>query len=333
MVKVRVVEVQRTVIKQLGFDLNALVGQIGDDQFSLANAASFAINGGLVGGVTAGYKLDTTQQPQLAIPCSDPSITGCFKVIRGPGDASNYDTATARQTVGSDKLNQANAVIKAFERVGLVRTLAEPNLTALSGESAKFLAGGEYPVPTGRDNNGQVTIEFKPYGVGLGFTPVVLSEGRISLRISTEVSELTTNGAFTLNNGAAGSITIPALNVRRAETTVEMPSGGSMMIAGLLQDTTRQNIDALPGMTNLPVLGALFRSRDYQKGETELVVMVTPYVVNPTSPGQLQTPADGLRIAHDLETVLLGKLNKTYRTQTAAVKGRTYQGPYGYVIE
>lgn len=333
MLKVQIIEVQRTVIKQLGFDINALVGQIGGDQFTLANAASFAVNGGLVGGLTGGYNLDTTKQPQLEIPCSDPRLTGCYSIIRGPQDAANWETATARDTVGSDNLNKANSVVKAFERVGLVRTLAEPNLTAISGESAKFLAGGEYPVPVGRDTSGNVTIEFKPFGVGLGFTPVVMSEGRISLKISTEVSELTTNGAFTLNSGTAGNTTIPALNVRRAETTVEMGSGGSMMIAGLLQDATRQNIDSLPGMTNLPVLGALFRSRDYIKGETELVVMVTPYIVNQNSPKNMQSPADGLRIAGDAETVLMGKLNKAYRAKPEAAKGRVYQGPYGYVVE
>ncbi|MDB5460313.1 MAG: type and secretion system protein, partial [Caulobacteraceae bacterium] len=233
-------------------------------------------------------------------------------------------------------LNQASAMVQAFERVGLVRTLAEPNLTAISGESAKFLAGGEYPVPTGQDNNGRVTVEFKPYGIGLGFTPVVLSEGRISLKISTEVSELTADGAFILSGGSSGSVpalSIPGLKVRRTETTVELPSGGAMMIAGLLQQQTKQNLDSLPGMLNMPVLGALFRSRDYQSGETELAIIVTPYLVDPTSPDRLQTPADGLETAGDLETDLLGKINKSSHVPAAAVAGKSLQGPYGYVIE
>ena len=152
----------------------------------------------------------------------------------------------------------------------LFRSLAEPNLTALSGESAKFLAGGEYPVPTREDNTGRVTIEFKPYGVGLAFTPVVMSEGRISLKISTEVSELSSDGAFTLSAGAGNTLTIPALKLRRTETTVELPSGGAMMIAGLLQDKNAQNLAGIPGAMDVPVLGALFRSRDYQAGQTEL---------------------------------------------------------------
>jgi pilus assembly protein CpaC len=163
---------------------------------------------------------------------------------------------------------------------------------------------------------------------------VVLSGGRIALKISTEVSELTNTGAFSVGNGnGSASLTVPALNVRRAETSVELPSGGSMMIAGLLQENTKQSIDSLPGMMNLPVLGALFRSRDYIAGETELVVIVTPYIVSPTSPQNLQTPVDGLKIASDPDTVLLGKLNKTMKTSTAAVAGRSYQGPFGYVIE
>jgi pilus assembly protein CpaC len=189
-------------------------------------------------------------------------------------------------------------------------------------------------VPTGQDRDGRVSVEFKPYGVGLGFTPVVLSGGRISIRISTEVSELSQQGAFTLSNGAGSpTLTIPALNVRRAETTVELPSGGAMMIAGLLRDDVRQTIDSLPGMTTLPVLGALFRSRDYLSGETELVVIITPYLVDSTSPDKLQTPIDGLQIANDPETILLGRLNKTYKSKPQPASNRTYQGPHGYVIE
>jgi pilus assembly protein CpaC len=213
-----------------------------------------------------------------------------------------------------------------------VRTLAEPNLTAVSGEAAKFLAGGEFPVPVGQDDEGRISVEFKPFGVGLGFTPIVLSDGRISLKISTEVSELTTEGAFGVSAGAA-TLVIPALNVRRAQTVVELPSGGAMMIAGLLQSKNKQAIDELPGLGDVPVLGALFRSRDFQNGETELVVIVTPYLVEPTTPGALQTPADGLHIASDAQGILLGKLNRTTKGGPAATTGRTYQGPYGYVIE
>ena len=348
MLKVRIVEVQRSVIKQLGFNMSAIVGQVGSPQFLFGTAATFGVNGALLGGLSgAGYALDTTTQPISKIASPNPVLNGLPIVCRvSCTNGGQGVISTLQNTAGSTGLNKAGSTIDAFERVGLVRTLAEPNLTAVSGESAKFLAGGEFPVPTGSDNTGRTTIQFKPYGVGLGFTPIVLSGGRISLKISTEVSELSSLGAFNLTSASSSSasggstttvggptITVPGLNVRRAETTVELPSGGAMMIAGLLKEETKQDIDSLPGLMTLPVLGALFRSRDYQEGETELVIIVTPYLVSPTSPANLQTPADGLQIANDAETILLGRLNKVYKAPPAAVAGRTYQGPVGYVIE
>ncbi len=337
MLKVRIVEMQRNVIKQLGFNLSAVLNQIGEPQYLLGTAATFGVNGSLLGGISSGYKLDTTKQPELLTPCLGPGwqpSDKCPIVVRDATQASNWNTATVKDTAGKPGLNQAESTIKAFERVGLVRTLAEPNLTAVSGESAKFLAGGEFPIPVAQDEKGRVTIEYKPFGVGLGFTPVVLSSGRIALKISTEVSELSTTGAFTLGTTNTGTaLTIPALNVRRAETSVELPSGGAMMIAGLLKEETKQNLDGVPGMTTLPVLGSLFRSRDYLSGETELVVIVTPYIVQAIDPNKLQTPVDGLRIANDPATILLGQLNQAYKTKSQPQTGRTYQGPYGYVIE
>jgi pilus assembly protein CpaC len=344
MLKVRIVEVQRNVIKQFGVNLSALIGQIGGTQFSFANAASFAVNGGLLGGLTGGYTLNTQQQPTLVVPCIS-GVTGTCTQIIHPGTniiggsnppeiITNPGTATQTATVGSPGLNQATSTVQAFERVGLLRTLAEPNLTAVSGESAKFLAGGEFPVPSALDATGHVSVEFKPFGIGLGFTPVVLSGGRISLKMSTEVSELSTAGAFTIQGTtAASSLTIPALAVRRANTVVELPSGGSMMIGGLLGESTRENIDKVPGLADVPVLGALARSRDYLSGETEVVMVVTAYIVKPTEPGVLQTPADGLKIADDAQTLLMGKLNQAYGVPAAAVAGRTYEGAFGHVIE
>ena len=339
MLKVRIVEVQRSVIKQLGFNLSATLGQSGSAQFLLSSAANYGVNGALLGGLTAGGSLDTTQQPEVL--AYDP-LTGARDlpvVCKTCTNGGTNTISTTQTTSGSTGLNKALGQIQAFEQVGLVRTLAEPNLTTVSGEGAKFLAGGEFPVPTGEDNTGKVTIEFKSYGVGLGFVPVVLSGGRISLKISTEVSELTSQGSFTLSSGAgAAALTVPGLNVRRAETTVEMSSGSSMMIAGLLKEETKEDIDSLPGLTNLPVLGALFRSRDYQEGETEMMVIVTPYIVGPTSPANLQTPADGLVIADDASTALMGDLNKTYHVKKPKPAAgqpapQTYQGPVGYVIE
>ena len=291
MLKVRIVEMQRSIIKQFGVNVQALINQTGEVATIYRQAATFGLNGGLLGGTQA------------------------------IGSYNKNDTSVT-------------AGLSAFERAGLVRTLAEPNLTAVSGESAKFLAGGEFPVPADEDNNGRVTVIFKPFGVGLGFTPVVLSEGRISLKLSTEVSELSNIGAFTITAGpGAPTLTLPALSVRRAETTVELPSGGSLMIAGLLQNKTKQNLDKVPGLGELPVLGALFRSRDFQNDETELVVIVTPYLVNPTSPANLQTPVDGMLFADDASTLLLGQLNKAYHAPSHPAAGRTFQGPYGYVIE
>lgn len=293
MVRVQIIEMQRNLIKQLGVSLNGSTG--GDDpEWMLSNVPGYAVNAGLSGGGAVTFESPTN--------------------LLGEGDS-------------------LSATLQAFERVGLVRVLSEPNLTAVSGEDAEFLAGGEFPVPSGVDDNGNVIITFKDYGVGLAFTPVVMSEGRISLRVSTEVSDLTTTGSFSLGSGAGNTIVIPALTVRRASTTVEIPSGRSLMIAGLLQSVTRENIDALPGMTSLPVLGALFRSRDFLQGETELVIIVTPYLVEPTSPDRLQTPADGFVLASDAETILLGRLNRAYRPESADAPAQPWAGPIGYVIE
>lgn len=333
--KVRVIEVQRNAIKQLGFDTSAVLGQIGNTQFLFGQAATWGVNGGLLGGIAGGVSRDTTQNYQQQVPCGAgwPDGALCPVTVRGPADSSNWDTAQPGTGPGSDGLNKGEATIKAFERVGLVRTLAEPNLTSVNGESASFLAGGEFPVPTGRDRDGNISIEYKPYGVSLAFRPVVMTGGRISLQVKVEVSELTSQGGFTVGAGTASALTLQGLQVRRSENTVELPSGGAMMIAGLLQESTRQAIDSLPGMATMPVLGSLFRSRDYLSGETELVVIVEPYLVTATSPGRMQTPADGLRIATDIQTTLFGQLNQTYGTPSPTTGGAGWQGPVGYVID
>ena len=336
--RVRVVEMQRTMIKQLGFNTSAILGQAGLSQLVLSSAPSFAVNNGALGSFSGGYQLDTTKQPVLTAACAAGVQGPCYQIARNASDAANYNTANLMNTAGSTGLNKAGALMQAFERTGLVRTLAEPNLTAISGESAKFLAGGEFPVPSGVDQNGNVTVQFKPFGVGLAFTPVVLSDGRISIHVTTEVSELTSDGALKFNS----SLTIPSLSVRRAETTVELPSGGALMLAGLLKEQTRQDIDGVPGLAEVPVLGGLFRSRDYLAGETELVIICEPVLVNPTSPDRFQTPVDGLQMASDMETIFMGKLNKAYGPAKAppardasrnAGAQPAWQGPVGYVID
>ncbi len=299
MLKVRVAEMQRTVAKQLGIDLNALVS---------------------AGGVP------------IALSTSNP-----FSLI---GNALSEDSFFNSGSI--DGGNNIEGSLRALERAGVMRTLAEPNLTAISGESANFLAGGEFPVPTSRDSDGNVQVTFKPFGVGLGFTPVVLSEGRISLRISTEVSELSSEGAYVQEGAtytdADGNIvsvpglTIPALRVRRAETTVELPSGGSLVMAGLLQESLRQNIDGFPGLKDTPVLGALFRSRDYQNYETELVIIVTPYLVDPVHMSELTLPTTGFVPASDAETILMGRLNEVYGPKDRPAEGGI-EGPVGYIME
>jgi len=295
-VRARIVEVQRTAVKQLGLDATAVLASVGDG-LTLTQAATFAVSGNQLGGGVLNYQ-------------------------DSAGDGSSLNTS-----------------LRAFERAGLVRILAEPNITTANGESAEFLAGGEFPVPVGQETDAdsiKVTIEFKPYGVRLAVRPIVLSPGRISLQLSTEVSELTSLGAFTLGGGQGGTaLVIPGLNVRRASNTVELPSGGSLMIAGLLREDTRQNIDQLPGLGDLPVLGALFRSRDYLSGETELVIIVEAYIVSPTSPDRMQTPADGLRIANDAQTILFGQLNQHYGRPNVAADAADagWSGPVGYVIE
>lgn len=300
MLKVRVAEMQRSLSKQLGTDLSAAFDIGKNLPISLTTSNPFSL---------LGQALSTSQSFQFG----------------------NLQAGNAVQ-----------AVIKAFERTGMIRTLAEPNLTAVSGEAAKFLAGGEFPVPVARDRDGNVQIEFKPFGVGLGFTPIVLSEGRISLRISTEVSEITGENAFVSQGGLSvdsdgnlisiPGVTIPGLRVRRAETTVELPSGGSMVMAGLLQQSMRQNIDGTPGLKNLPILGALFQSRDFQSGETELVVIVTPYLVEATSPQNLALPTDGFVPPTDAETVLLSRLNAVYGTKGKAQPQGQLKGPIGFIV-
>ncbi len=230
-----------------------------------------------------------------------------------------------------------SATLRAMERAGASRVLAEPTLTSVSGESAKFTAGGELPVPSsqsctasaipGGQPTCQIGVEFKPYGVSLNFTPVVLSEGRISMRVATEVTEIDVGTSRSI-----GSIQVPGFLVRKADTTVEVPSGGSMMTAGLIQQTSRQAINGLPGLMNLPILGALFRSRDYQRSESELVIIVTPYIARPVDPRQLARPDDGFVDAHDAQAILLGRLNKIYGAGSPAA-GQGYRGRVGFIAD
>jgi pilus assembly protein CpaC len=297
MLKVRIAEVQRNVLKQLGINTRALFS-VGNLAFNLQSINP--LSSGLI-------------NPGANIP-----VTAPFGVPNG-GYQAGWQSG----------MDQADVIIRAMERDGLLRTLAEPTLTAISGETANFLAGGEFPIPVAQDTNSSIpSIDFKKFGVGLGFTPLVLSEGRISLKISTEVSDISND--LTISLGP--NIAIPSLNVRRAETTVELPSGGSISMAGLIKDSNRSEITGTPGLKDLPVLGALFRSRDFQQNQTELVVIVTPYVVNPVQEQELAMPTDGLVLATDRQANLFGRLNRTYGKPGRPPSG-VYHGNVGYIVE
>ena len=187
------------------------------------------------------------------------------------------------------------------EELGLVSTISEPNLTALSGETAEFLAGGEFPIPQAQ-GLGTTAVEYRNFGVSLTYTPTVLANGRISMRVRPEVSELTSQGAVILNG-----FQIPALRTRRAETTIELGSGQSFMIAGLMQNSSNDFLEKTPGLGDVPILGNLFRSKSYQKGETELVIVVTPYLVKPVNDSDIVLPTDGFRSATALEQFIANR--------------------------
>jgi pilus assembly protein CpaC len=224
------------------------------------------------------------------------------------------------------------ATLRAMERAGVIRTLAEPNLTAISGETASFLAGGEFPFVKGTSGPPSFTptVEFKKFGVSLIFTPVVLSEGRISLKVLTEMSELSTEGALSV----AGGISIPSLKTRRAETVVEIPSGGSLALAGMIQEQTKQSINGLPGLLRIPILGTLFKSRDYINHNTELMILVTPYVVRAVAQKELARPDDGFADSNDPSAILLGRLNRIYGAHGKTLDPTAnYHGKYGFILD
>lgn len=265
--RVRVAEVSRDLLKNIGFNWDAILNPGSSFLFGLATGRA-----PLAGVNTFSNRF------------VDPSSFKTFRSVYGSYNGTDFDV---------------NGVIDLLESEGMISVLAEPNLTALSGETANFLAGGEFPVPVAQSDD-QLTIEFKTYGVGLAFTPTIVGENRISMRIRPEVSQLSNQGAVTLNN-----IIIPALTTRRAETTVELGSGQSFAIAGLIQQSGRQDIDKFPGLGDLPILGALFRSDRFNRRETELVIIVTPYLVKPSSV-KLAAPTDGFTLPTDSDRILGG---------------------------
>jgi pilus assembly protein CpaC len=293
MLKVTVAEVSRSIIKQMGVDLSATMNY-GTSVVKFNNTNPFTANG----------------QPLVA----------------------NNSTVASFGSTPS-----VTATIRAMESAGVIRTLAEPNLTAISGESATFIAGGEFPIPTGVTcqtlASGAVgqcapSISFKKFGISLNFTPVVLTEGRISLRVMTEVSEVSTDNSINISG-----ISVPSIKTRRAETTLEIPSGGAMAMAGLIQDQTKQAVNGLPGLSTLPVLGSLFRSRDYVNNQTELMVIVTPFIVRAVAQKDLSRPDDGFAAASDPQADLLGSINRIYGVPGRTEPASNYRGTYGFITD
>jgi pilus assembly protein CpaC len=296
MLKVTVAEVERDVVKQLGISLSGSLGY-GTNVVNFNNSNPFAAYG----------------QPLTAS-----SITGTIKSV--------------------------TATLQAMEQVGVIHTLAEPSLTAISGETATFMAGGEFPVlngfscstaSVGGASTCQPSIEFKKFGVSLAFTPVVLSEGRISLKVMTEVSDLSSNNSLTISvPGTTQSATIPSIRTRRADTTVEIPSGGALAMAGMIQDQTKHSVTGLPGLMELPVLGPLFKSNDYVNQRTELMILVMPYVVRAVASKDLARPDDGFADPSDPAQVLLGKLNRIYGVGGPVnPPPDSYNGKLGFILD
>ncbi|MBV9568810.1 MAG: secretin, partial [Hyphomicrobiales bacterium] len=273
-------------------------------------------------------------------------ITGTnWRVFKSPTDflldfpvtsgTSQPVSNTNIDIIGSAGKAKTEASIKALEKDGVARILAEPTLTAISGEASKFTAGGTFPVPSSVPTCSATTcvigIDFKPYGVTLGFTPVVLSEGRISMRITTEVTEIDFENTFQTTLGNNTSINVPGTRTRQAESTVELPSGGAVAMAGLIQQNVVAHLNGLPGLMKLPILGALFRSRDYQRNETELAIIATPYIVRPVAPSDIARPDDNFVDATDPQALLLGKLNKIYGVAGANAPPPNYRGSVGFI--
>ena len=253
------------------------------------------------------------------------NITNPIAAAVGPATGVFNGANTAKGASSID----INNIVDLLAGDNLIHVLAEPNLVAISGETASFLVGGEFPIPVSQEN-GSISVTFKQFGISLAFVPTVVTEDRIRLHVAPEVSQLSTTGAVTISSIAGQAINIPALTVRRADTTVELGSGQSFAIAGLLQDTTNQTVSALPALGELPILGALFRSDSFLRQQTELVIIVTPYIMRPVNdPTALKLPTDGFRPPNDIERILL--LRQTgIGTAEAGVR---VPGQAGFVVE
>ena len=304
--QVRFAEVSRSLVREINSNLMTRDNS-GGILFGVSRGRNFATIGnsaGTVSGIpTAGLPvLDASAR--LGLPPGTVSLP--FDPTSGNFVVNGAQFAFSGNSVGQTAINLAGRMFgldmaQGFdmaERIGLVTTLSQPNLTALSGETADFLAGGEYPIPISQ-GLGATSIEYKRFGVSLSYTPTVLANGRISIRVRPEVSELSSQGAVQLNG-----FQIPALTIRRAETTVELGSGQSFMIAGLMSNNAQNTIDKTPGVGDIPILGTLFRSTSFRRGETELVIIVTPYLVTPVNANDIKLPTDGFQSPQEIQRLL-----------------------------
>jgi len=277
-------------------------------------------------------EMDRTVRKNLAV---DTVLSKRFTNLGGRGfdvrgaapanilDGTSYVTGTL--FTGTNILG--NATFEALERQTLAKTLAEPTLTALSGENATFLAGGEFPFQSGVDSNGNATFEYREFGIRLGFTPVVLDKGRINLKLATEISAL---GDLV----TVGSVTVQSLTQKKTTTTVEMPSGGTLMISGLLQDDMSDAINGAPFLKDVPILGALFRSTGFIQQRTELVITVTAYLVKPIDNARAASlPTDGFEEATDLDLYVWGRLHRHYSNSEETFWDNPLKGPFGYIMK
>jgi pilus assembly protein CpaC len=320
MLQVTVAEVQRSVLKQFGINWGGTLS-VGNIVTAITTANSLPLTS--AAGLGALGNVGNTTDPLVAAGQS------CRTVLPEIPSSIGGIVGNSGSSLGWGSGNSCLAqTLRILERNGLMRTLAEPNLTATSGEAAKFLAGGEYPIPT-VDSKGSLAVTFKEFGVSVAFTPMVLSEGRINLKIETEVSELSNKGAVVLSG-----FSIPALTKREAKSTVELPSGGTLAMAGLISEDTRKNIDGIPGLKDVPMLGTLFRSQDFVKNETELVVLVTPYVIRPNAKHAFAKPTDGLAPASDLKLNLLGHMHRVYgKNVPAKAESSLKDGSIGFIVD
>lgn len=291
MLRIRVGEVQRGTIKQLGVGFDAIKGS-GDIPFQIF------------------------------------SNTGISTTAGALNTATNGTAGASVSYANSSGTNKISAAIDALEKDSLIKILAEPNLVALSGEQAEFLAGGEVPIPIAQQNN-TITVDYKTFGVSVKFTPVVLNQNRIRIQVQPEVSERNDGKGVNIGSG----VTVPAFDVRRASTTIELAPGESFMIAGLMQDTLRSDIKQMPGISEIPILSSLFRNTSYEREETEMILAVTPYIVDPLKSSDVRLPTDDFRPASFMESIFYGAIGSLQGDADRVSQSPSVEGPIGFMVD